>query len=334
MSFTIRLARADDAPEVRALLVRTWHATYDSIFGAEKVTEITDRWHAESVLVAQTESESTKFHVVEINGAIVATSLAKAGLDGNVELSRLYVDPRHQRAGLGHALLKSVQSAFPQARRMKLEVEPANTKARSFYAQFGFEEIARTDACGGDAGVAQAALILEAPLPLARIRSATDADAQDLFGLLTLCFAEYPGCYTDPHDDLPDLVKPGHWKEREGADGRSLGGEFLVVEDERGRVCACVALDYPKLEADGCPIAELHRLYVRADQRGRGLAARLVAHVEAMAREAGARRIELWSDTRFATAHRLYERLGYARGGARTLADVSNSREFFFAKSL
>ncbi len=166
------------------------------------------------------------------------------------------------------------------------------------------------------------------------LRAAVDADAQDLFGLLTLCFAEYPGCYTDPHDDLPDLVKPGHWKERRGVDGRLLGGEFLVVEDERGRVCACIALDFPKREADGTPVAELHRLYLRADQRGRGLAARLVAHVEAMARDAGARRMELWSDTRFETAHRLYERLGYTRGGTRPLGDISNSTEFFFARAL
>lgn len=174
---------------------------------------------------------------------------------------------------------------------------------------------------------------------ISNLRAAFDADAQDLFGLLTLCFAEYPGCYTDPHGDLPDLVKPGRWKERRGkmengADGRLLGGEFLVVEDERGRVCACIALDFPRLDTDGSVVAELHRLYVRPDQRGRGLAGALVNRVEAMAREAGARRIELWSDTRFLTAHRLYERLGYARGGVRPLGDISQSVEFFFDKVL
>jgi putative acetyltransferase len=166
------------------------------------------------------------------------------------------------------------------------------------------------------------------------LRPARDSDAQDLFGLVTLCFAEYPGCYTDPHDDMPDLVKPGHWPEREIvlADGsrRRPGGEFLVLEDESGRVSACVAIDFPE---DG--VAELHRLYVRPDCRRRGIAAALAAHVEMLARAGGAGRLRLWSDTRFADAHRLYERLGYIRlGEPRALGDISNSSEFGFEKSL
>ena len=45
-----------------------------------------------------------------------------------------------------------------------------------------------------------------------RLRLATDDDAQDLFGLLALCFAEYPGCYVDPHGDLVDLLLTvGSW---------------------------------------------------------------------------------------------------------------------------
>lgn len=334
MSVTIRPAHAADLPAIRGVLVKTWHATYDEVFGADEVAAITDRWHALPVLAAQVEMADAQFLVVEVEGEIVATSFAKGACGGVIELSRLYVDPACQRGGLGVRLMDAIPPAFPQARRMRLEVEPSNRKARAFYSGYGFVETARTATGGGDAASAKAALILEAQLPLLRTRPARDEDAQDLFGLLTLCFAEYPGCYTDPHGDLPDLVKPGHWKERRGADGRLLGGEFLMVEDEIGRVCACVALDFPAREEDGTPLAELHRLYVRPDRRGRGLAARLVERIEARAREAGARRIVLWSDTRFATAHRLYTRLGYARGGTRELGDISQSHEFFFEKRL
>lgn len=155
------------------------------------------------------------------------------------------------------------------------------------------------------------------------IRRAVDGDAQDLFGLLSLCFAEYPGCYVDPHDDLPDLRTPSTCFTRHD-------GAFWAVEDERGRVCACVGVDFAEAGT-----AELHRLYVRPDRRGKGLGSRLVSHVEAHARGRGASRIVLWSDTRFTTAHRLYTRLGYVqREGQRELKDISSSWEYGFEKAL
>ena len=157
-------------------------------------------------------------------------------------------------------------------------------------------------------------------LPLA-LRPARDEDAQDLFGLLALCFAEYPGCFVDPHDDLADLRAPGR---------AFPSGAFWVVEDEGGRVCACAAVDWPEASA-----AELHRVYVRPDRRRRGLAAELVGEAERWARERGAARMVLWSDTRFEGAHRLYERLGYrGRPETRVLGDVSRSTEQRFEKDL
>jgi putative acetyltransferase len=155
------------------------------------------------------------------------------------------------------------------------------------------------------------------------IRPVRDGDAQDLYGLIAICYADYPGCFVDPHDDLPDLRAPSTSYDR-------TGGAFWAVEDERGRVCACVAVDFPERET-----AELHRLYVRPDQRGRGLGSRLVHQAEAHARSNGAGRIMLWSDTRFVTAHRLYTRLGYVKAEEqRQLADISQSVEYRFEKVL
>ena len=155
------------------------------------------------------------------------------------------------------------------------------------------------------------------------VRLARNEDAQDLFGLLALCFAEYPGCYVDPHQDLVDLRMPA-------GSYAGNGGAFWVAEDARGRVCACIGVDYPSGGA-----GELHRLYVRPDLRRRGLGERLIRLAEGHARERGATRIFFWSDTRFATAHRLYERLGYIRAeGTRALGDISRSIEYRFEKPL
>jgi putative acetyltransferase len=154
------------------------------------------------------------------------------------------------------------------------------------------------------------------------LRPVVDSDRQDLFGLIALCYADYPGCFVDPHDDLPDLHAPG-------SSYVSKNGGFWAIEDERGRVCACVAVDFPE---EGT--AELHRLYVRPDQRGRGFGSALVGQAEGHARAAGARRMILWSDTRFITAHRLYRRLGYMQlPGQRELSDISKSVEYGFEKA-
>ncbi len=154
------------------------------------------------------------------------------------------------------------------------------------------------------------------------LRPVRDDDAQDLIGLITLCFAEYPGCYFDPHGDMPDIVRPAQSRlAREGL--------FLVAEDERGRACACAGVDFPETG-----VAELHRLYVRADFRGRGLAKLLTRRLEDHGRERGASRMILWSDTRFTNAHRLYLALGYGQGHTRSLGDISHSREFFFERAL
>lgn len=154
-------------------------------------------------------------------------------------------------------------------------------------------------------------------------RPARDDDAQDLFGLLALCFAEYPGCFVDPHDDLADLHRPAHaYAER--------GGRFWVVEDARGRACACAAIDCPEPGT-----AEMHRLYVRPDRRRGGLGRALVDLIEQEARAARATLLMLWSDTRFSAAHQLYDRLDYVRTGlTRDLGDISRSTEHRFEKRL
>lgn len=155
------------------------------------------------------------------------------------------------------------------------------------------------------------------------IRPAENTDTQELFGLIALCFAEYPGCVVDPHADLPDMLEPAH-------SFSVTGGAFWVIEDARGRVVACCGVDFPKTE-----VAELHRLYVRPDQRKAGLASRLLDKAESFARKKSVAAMILWSDTRFALAHDFYARRGYHRGDKiRMLKDISQSQEYFFEKRL
>ena len=108
------------------------------------------------------------------------------------------------------------------------------------------------------------------------------------------------------------------------------GGRFWVAESS-GHVVGCAGL---MPGAQGAVI-EMKKLYVAKDARSNGLGARLCSLVEAEAMSRGVATVELWSDTRFKDAHRLYERRGYARGPkTRDLHDASKSVEYYYRKAL
>ncbi|MEQ8968217.1 MAG: GNAT family N-acetyltransferase [Azospirillaceae bacterium] len=158
------------------------------------------------------------------------------------------------------------------------------------------------------------------------LRPGEDRDADDLIALVGTCFAEYPGCVLDVDGEIPELRAIATW----AAGG---GGAFWCVEHD-GRVVASVGAMPLAGGGDG-PAIELVKLYVLPEARGTGLARRLVGAVEDHARATGAGRIELWTDTRFTTAHRVYERLGYRRTArTRAIPDKSDTVEFHYIKAL
>jgi putative acetyltransferase len=65
----------------------------------------------------------------------------------------------------------------------------------------------------------------------------------------------------------------------------------------------------------GMAASKLQKLYVRPPWRRRGLGEHLrrLAKQDALQRRCGF--VELWSDIKLLSAHRLYERLGYVRHG-------------------
>jgi GNAT superfamily N-acetyltransferase len=152
-------------------------------------------------------------------------------------------------------------------------------------------------------------------------RPVRDADSAALIALIGGCWSEYPGCVLDVDGEEPWLRAPA----------TAYAGEdrALWVVERDGAVVACVGLVTHGRRA------ELKSLYVAGAGRRQGLGGRLVAVVEAEAARRGATAMGLWSDTRFADAHRLYERHGYRRTGRRReLHDLSDTTEYEFAKTL
>ena len=160
-------------------------------------------------------------------------------------------------------------------------------------------------------------------LPGAELRPVRDTDADGLIALVDEAYRQHPGCVLDLPGVDADLVTP--------ATSAAEAGITLWVVTHDGSVVASVGAG-PRSD-DG--VVELKRLYVAASHRRRGLAAGLVEQVERYALDVGASVVELWSDTRFEDAHRLYRRCGYrSTGRTRDLNDPSNTTEYHFRRSL
>lgn len=159
------------------------------------------------------------------------------------------------------------------------------------------------------------------PLAELTLRAARDEDSAGIIDLITRVYGEYPGVLMDVDGEEPELRAP------------ASAFEAFWVAESAGEVVACVGAKTRATE--GRPVVELKKMYVSRALRGRGLGRRLIEQVEAYARERGATRVELWSDTRFETAHAVYEHVGYRRtGDVRELHDISDTSEFFFFREL
>ncbi|HEY9745237.1 MAG TPA: GNAT family N-acetyltransferase [Oculatellaceae cyanobacterium] len=81
---------------------------------------------------------------------------------------------------------------------------------------------------------------------------------------------------------------------------------FWVVEDENGRVLGCGGLKERSSE-----MAEVRKLYLHPDARGKGLGKRLLQCIIDFARAAGYRVVMLETSSKLPEACKLYERFGF-----------------------
>ncbi|MCP4005318.1 MAG: GNAT family N-acetyltransferase [bacterium] len=152
------------------------------------------------------------------------------------------------------------------------------------------------------------------------VRAARDEDGPGLISLIRAVFDEYPGCVLDVENEAPELLEIAtHFKRG--------GGEFWIAEDAQRSVVGSVGW----LPAQAVSGIELRKLYVADAQRKRGLGSELCSLIEREATRRGAEFVDLWSDTRFETAHHFYERRGFSRGSeTRELGDLSASVEYYY----
>lgn len=154
------------------------------------------------------------------------------------------------------------------------------------------------------------------------IRPAADADGAGIARLIAAVFGEYEGC---PFviAEFPELAAPAsHYEKR--------GGRLFVAEHQ-GAIVGTFAISSP----DGDGVFEINKVYLDRDRRGSGLAQRLYATAVEEVLRRGGRTLKLWTDTRFLSGHRFYEKLGFVRQPVvRFLADATDGWEFAYRLDL
>jgi GNAT superfamily N-acetyltransferase len=150
----------------------------------------------------------------------------------------------------------------------------------------------------------------------AKIRAAEIADLDRLTQIIRETIESY-GYIFELEVELPDFL------DYEGFYGQHKG-ELYVIEVD-GVIAGCGALKLDKA------IPYLSRIYVDERFRGRGYGKAIVQFLMDRNEMLGNDELELWSDTLFRTAHKMYESMGYVfTGRVRPLGDINNCYEYHY----
>jgi len=139
--FFVRTAARSDLEKVRALLADAFHATYDGFYGVAKVNELIEGWNSSAALERRFDEKGAEFLVADDGKRIggVAYARRRDSRPETVVLYQLFVHPNLHRQGIGRDLFAELETCFPGADTMELEVEPKSEQAISFYFAHGFE---------------------------------------------------------------------------------------------------------------------------------------------------------------------------------------------------
>lgn len=136
MSTSILIRRADTA-DTDAIL-RILGDTYETTWKPELTAEAIARFESSAHTAAYVHERLPFFQVACIAGDVVGL------LDWRDDfIDALHVSPRHQRLGVGAALLRHAETAIADAGHagVRLETDTFNQQARAFYGKHGYAEI-------------------------------------------------------------------------------------------------------------------------------------------------------------------------------------------------
>jgi ribosomal protein S18 acetylase RimI-like enzyme len=140
MDYTIRLATRTDVPAVVRVARTTWGITYTHSIAPHNLRQVLERSYGVEALSEAIAAETGWFFVAAWAALLVGFAQFLRRADGQGELARIYVLPRHQRRGIGRAFLAAGVEAMGVAgiHACYVSAEVDNAPALAFYQRFGF----------------------------------------------------------------------------------------------------------------------------------------------------------------------------------------------------
>jgi len=148
--FFVRTAGEEDVEKIRVLLAETFHSAYDPFYGADQVAKMVSGWNSANAIRSRIGKREGEFLVADdgrkLGGIAYAAMYPK--MAKTVMLHQLYVRPSCQNEGIGRDLFAEMETCFPDAEIMRVEVALPNVRAMSFYERLGFSEVDRMEEWG------------------------------------------------------------------------------------------------------------------------------------------------------------------------------------------
>lgn len=234
--------------------------------------------------------------------------ISRQARDGEAELRLVAVDPAARGRGVAQAL---VQASIDLARSwgapaLVLDTGPLNHTAQRNYLRAGFERVVARE-LGTETGIGTPQVYRYAFHDVAPVRiRLVRPNELDAVARLTV------EAYTNDYD-----LSDGYRASLADVHDRARADEVWVAEDTAtGAILGTVWT--PREGARLSPVArddelDFRLLAVAPDARGRGIGAALTSHVIGLGRIRGVKRVVMNSGSSMIAAHRLYEKLGFAR---------------------
>ncbi len=136
----VRSATKEDLDAVRDMLALTWHATYDDVYGVEKVKAITDRYHSLDALKKQLAKPYSEFIIADDGADIHGNGLRVPEGSQALDPQPALCPSGTSEEGCGFAAAGgNGERLSPVSTRCSSKLSNQNQRAMSFYESRGFE---------------------------------------------------------------------------------------------------------------------------------------------------------------------------------------------------